>query len=382
LPTYSSIYEKSRDAWYENAERVPLRSSPRVSVYRCPFCAAILSAVAELERHLSAVHTIGRPFLMLGGHEPSRHQVLRVPVKRSDVYLANSTTVDICVDNDRNESLQPSEAARKLSTFRQEDVVIRVANSKANMAVVSGTYQLSFRVASIESLRGVEAAFSHSIADSALSVAAVTAFLQDPRCGQSGADYAESLAAFALAILRKEDTNSTLLSTPFHLYRGNYVKAAHGLRDVPRRFAQLVAKLARFALNDFSVEPVETGYRELDLAYLFFRDPKSRVSPRWPEDARVKHRICPVDHGTARTLDFTVRMSGQERWSSVLLDECRSFVESDALDSADRQKAAAVWALSAWRLGAKQDAVEPLRLIAGIYPFKQWAERYLDTVTR
>ena len=75
-------------------------------------------------------------------------------------------------------------------------------------------------------------------------------------------------------------------------------------------------------------------------------------------------------------------MAGQDRWSPILNEECRKAAASDILDAMDRQKALAIWAVSAWRLDAKESATEPLRQISATYPFSNWAERYLESVTK
>jgi hypothetical protein len=48
----------------------------------------------------------------------------------------------------------------------------------------------------------------------------------------------------------------------------------------------------------------------------------------------------------------------------------------------DTQKGLAIWAAIAWRLGARESAVEPLRQIAATYPFRTWAEPYLESATK
>jgi hypothetical protein len=89
-----------------------------------------------------------------------------------------------------------------------------------------------------------------------------------------------------------------------------------------------------------------------------------------------------VDHGTGRVLDLGVRLSRQERWSPILDEECRQIAEADTLDLMDRQKALALWAVTAWRLEAVNDATEPLARLSATYPFSTWATSCLETLNK
>jgi hypothetical protein len=80
-------------------------------------------------------------------------------------------------------------------------------------------------------------------------------------------------------------------------------------------------------------------------------------------------------------LELASHLVGQPRWSPILDDECRTLARTDVLDTSDNQKALAVWAAVAWRLGAKQSALEPLTQIAEVYPFSRWAREYLEKAT-
>jgi hypothetical protein len=77
-------------------------------------------------------------------------------------------------------------------------------------------------------------------------------------------------------------------------------------------------------------------------------------------------------------LELSKHLTAQPRWSPILDDECRTLAQSDLLDVTDHQKALAIWAASAWRLGSTECALEPLTQIAEIYPFSRWASKYLE----
>jgi hypothetical protein len=186
-----------------------------------------------------------------------------------------------------------------LSSLRRGDVVLTLSNSaETNVPEVSETYRLSFLVADCTTLKGVERAFHEIVTPSALTMTAIDSFLNDTRSTGDGKDYAEALANFALGILRKEDPDSARLTTPARLYRSNYVLAEEGLRELERPLARLITQLMRFALNDFSAEPVDTvtcersrrtnllRWRSTPVATRFFR----RHHPRrtWARNRRSR----------------------------------------------------------------------------------------------
>lgn len=348
-----------------------------------PFCSVVSASTSKLDHHVISEHSVGRPFLLLEGREPPRITVLRTPITSSTVHVANTTNIVVRVDHKPAITIPTPDLARMLSQFRREDVFLTLSNSfKANVAEVSETYRVSFRIAEVAALQSVERAFDQLITPSTLTVNSVRVFLEDSRCSGEGAEYAEALGRYAMGILRKEDPDSAQLTTPSALYREDYVQAEEVLREVRRPLAILVTQLTRFALNDFSADPYPTGYWDLDLAYGLMRNPNSDSLPRPPQDLQKRHALCPLDHSTGQILNLAVHMLDQERWSPLLSEECRIVVHSASLDAVDQQKAAAIWAACAWRLGARQEAMEPLRMIASSYPFNQWAAPFLEELAR
>ncbi len=382
MPTVGWIREDDWEAFLEGTERVPDPRPQRPPFFRCPFCDTILETRRQLQDHVSASHHVARPILLFGNKEPAQTSIVRAVPSAKDLVLANATAAEIKIDGSNHAAIPVKKLAGALLKIRQGQVTLRLTNaSQDNAAPVSTSYEISFRIADGNELKAVELAFSDIIM-SALTRASIDRFLNDPRCRRTGSDYAHGLASFALGVLLKERPASEHLTTPFARYRESYGSALLVLSDFRRPFSRLISEVIRFALNDFSVTRAPTGYWELDLANALLKDPKRRYLPPAPGAASMRRKICPVDHGTGQILDLAVRMSQQKRWSPILDNECRQISKSDVLDAMDRQKALAIWAIAAWRLGAKDNAVEPLRQISATYPFKIWAEPYLEAVTQ
>jgi hypothetical protein len=334
--------------------------------------------MAGLQDHVAERHSVARPILFVNGIEPSP----RCVVHRESVFgFANVTESDFRIDSGDWEPALPTALEFRLPTLRQARITLRLRNATERRAApVQTNYEIDVRIAEVATLRGVEKAFTQHLATTPLSRALLHEFVHDPRCAGAGKDYAEGFANFALGILLKERPPSEALNMPYFRYRDAYRAAQHTLADLDRPLARLVSTVIRFALNDFAPGEPPTHYWELDVARALLNDPACRVLPERPDAGRGRRAICPVDHGSGRVLDLAARLCTETRWSRILSDECRRMATSEVLDEVDRQKAFAVWAVSAWRLGAKDEAVEPLGQISAVYPFSRWAEPYLETI--
>lgn len=377
MPTYGWVYERFSDAFYAN--QPALADAPRPApVYRCPFCTVVRDSAASLDAHVGADHSVSRPFLLIDGQEPAKQSVRRTPILLRDVHLRNCSGLTIRIEDRDPATLAPSGLAQILSGLRREHVELTLTNAaKADVPGASESYRLLFRIADAATVQRVERAFADFITPATLSVNSVQSFLYDDRCTGEGSDYADALGRYAMGIIRKEDPQSAQLTTHSQLYREDYVLAEEGLRQLARPLARLVTKIIRFALNDFSSEPLDTGFLDLDLACALLKNPLDYVSSS-PVGAEQRRNVCPIDHQTGQIITLAMRMCRQERWSDLLSDECRLVATSSSLDAPDQQKAAAIWAACAWRLGAKGDAVEPLSTISATYPFSLWAGPLLE----
>ena len=383
MPTFGWIREDALDAFYEGTARIDAtRVSPQ-PIFRCPFCSELLTNRKLLQDHVSSMHHVERPVILIGGHEPGKRTIIRSNIESQSIEIANTTSVKIGRDGGASHKIQVHKLVELLVGIRQGEVSLVLANnSQNNAAPVITSYEISIKIADLQELKDVETAFSDIIMASTISRDAIGRFLDDSRSKGPGFEYATGLAEYSLGVLLKERPDTESLTTPFSRYREEYGSALQRLADFERPFARLVSDIIRFALNDFSKTSAKTGFWELDLANSLLSNPNNKT-PLPSDDSKATRRpICPVDHGTGQILDLAARMSKQLRWSPILDDDCRNIASSDLLDASDRQKALAIWALAAWRLNARDNAIEPLRQISATYPFSAWAENYLESATQ
>ncbi|MCC1482410.1 hypothetical protein [Roseibaca sp. Y0-43] len=321
------------------------------------------------------------PYFWVSGKQGAVHDVVRSVISMSDVVVANASYAELSIDGGAAKKVSAEELRAILAKVRQAEVRLKLVNaSERHAAPVLSHYSISFRVAGLEALKAVEEAFTEILVSSSISREAISRFLADPRTCDAGKEYASGLADYCLGILLKERPEGERLTTPLSRYRELYGSALQVLKDIQRPLAHLIEKIIRFSMNDFSDDQKRTGYWELDLATQLLLDPSS-IAPQIEFEEKERRAVCPIDHGTGRMLELAANLSAQPRWSPILQDECRVLANSDLLDVSDHQKAFAIWAASAWRLSSRDSALEPLRHIAGIYPFSQWAGKYLEQVS-
>lgn len=380
--TYGWIREDGMDAFFEATDRVPGPSPALAPTFSCPFCKAVVGDRRALQDHVSERHRVERPFLLFGGREPARHKVIRVPLRKAEIVTANATSARVGVDGMPLQAVALNELAEQVSALRQAEVCLVLSNnSQDNASPVNTSYMISMRIAETRELKEVEKAFDEIIMPTPISRASIGRFLADSRSKGAGSEYAAGLADYSLGVLIKERPEAEMLTTPFDRHRELYGSALQRLTDFDRPLARLVGDVIRFAMNDFSRPTTETGFWELDVANGLLKDPRQDVTSPFDEDA-ARRPVCPIDHATSRILNLAGHMSNQTRWSPILDGECREIARSELLDASDRQKALAIWAVAAWRLSAKQSAIEPLRQISATYPFSTWAESYLESATK
>ena len=383
MPTIGWIREDALEAFYENTERLPDFGPPPRRAYPCPFCSAIFDAEQNLQAHIASEHKVERPILLIQGREPGRRITVRTQMAETDIFPQNATSIAGALNGGTSTNLSLETLGPYLASHTDAELSLSFINDgDKNTTPLVSKYDLSFRVATADQLRNVERAFHEIVMNGEMTRASLGLFLEDTRAKGVANEYATGLAEYSLGVLLKERPETEPLTTPFAKYREAYDSSLHLLSDFDRPMAKLISNLIRFARNDFSAWNIQTGYWELDLANSVLHCPESKTIDELGEVPVARTPICPVDHGTGRLLALTKRMIGQDRWGPILDEECRDATSADILDGADRQKALAVWAAAAWRLGAKERAIEPLRQIEAIYPFSEWAKPYLESVRK
>ncbi len=215
-------------------------------------------------------------------------------------------------------------------------------------------------------------------------MAQVASFLEDRRCAGIAREYADALAAYVRGVLIKDQDRTTGVTLRPAEARELYGDSLARLQSFRRLLPHVVCGLIRFAANDFSLSEQPTGVRRLDRILTFLAPLAGREGPDGESISKSATErtiaLCPVDHGVDRVLRLGESMLAQRHWGPLLQKECRDAASASMLESADRQKVLAIWAATALRFGAKQDAIAPLRQLRATFPFGTWAEQQLNEV--
>lgn len=202
-------------------------------------------------------------------------------------------------------------------------------------------------------------------------------------CADGGAAklYAEALSDYVRGVLIKDQDPSTgIHGTPVD-WLDAYKSAVTVLNAVERPLAVLISAIIRFALNDFSQWQNSTEFLALDHSVRILgslatcREPTLELLPVQPDQYRG---VCPVDAGVSRVIELSSRYSKLDRWSRVDEEEVTGLANLRGMASLDSAKVRALWAWTALRLNAREQAQEPLLLIIGHDCFGNWAKNQLE----
>jgi hypothetical protein len=154
MPTVGWIREGDWEAFLEATESVASPGPPLPPSYRCPFCNTVLSSVASLQSHVSGQHFVARPILLVGGKEPTRGDILRVPIAPQCLLTANATNCEITINGGTRRSIPLGELASEIAKLRQADVFVCLSNfSQIRAAPVITSYDVSIRIAEASTLK-------------------------------------------------------------------------------------------------------------------------------------------------------------------------------------------------------------------------------------
>jgi hypothetical protein len=121
--------------------------------------------------------------MLIGGSEPKSITIVRERIRRRDIAVANSTSLDISIDSGPFTAVTHAELSRSIAAIDIGVVRVRLRNASEKAAApVIGAYELDFKVANATALRKVEQAFEKHLNNENPSLGSVDSFLADHRC--------------------------------------------------------------------------------------------------------------------------------------------------------------------------------------------------------
>lgn len=387
MPTAGWILEGARDRFLYGTTTVPDPGPPPAPIFPCPFCHATFPTKAGLLRHSNDQHLGSRPFILLGGAEPSSTEIIRKAFRSADVSLINATEIYLSFDGSSFEKRDTVSVVRTLAEHRNLRIWLRLENHfLANAAPIRTDYDLSFRIYSKEILEQVDKLFVACLGRADPSVHNVDQFLQKSRSIGAN-EYADALGDYVLGVLIKDGDPRAGIRPGDRDYRRRYNSALRTLQEFDRPLAQLVSGLIRFSSNHFGTSQ-ETCFKPLDICNVWLTSlagrlhaPSRPISADFEEDVgRIE--VCPIDNGSAAVVSEAGYLSSCRRWSTDIEARMSGVVGLAMLDPLDRVKLLALWADTAIRLGQPQGALSALRKLVGNDCFGAWAVSKLEEYER
>ena len=215
-------------------------SPPPPVRFVCEHCSAHFAELEQLRRHRFESHPLRQPVLMLRGRAVGSLPVTVLSALRPDDVVVDDATR--CAVNGR--PVPPDALGASLALMSREFVQVELANVGA-----ASHFVLDFRIADDAHLAGVEAAFLRMARDRALSIDAVSRFIQDCRAFDSAMPYCDGLCHYLYGVMAKEKSPDSGLRQG--QYAERFVRASDELAGFDRSLARSVRALVAFHFNQF-----------------------------------------------------------------------------------------------------------------------------------
>lgn len=386
MPTFGWVREDALDGFLAGTMATPDPGLPPEPQFGCPFCYHSFKSPRGLADHLASQHTGSRPLLTVRDTELARQDVIRTPIKASDINVHNATRIEVSELSEL--SFQPIEREdfdRRLCEAKSGRMWVRLKNEFDRDAIpVVQEYDLTFHIYDMDQLVATDRKFVELLGTDHANIELLDRFLLESS-EYAAVEYGQALGDYVLGVLIKDSRPGNDSLAGGRDYRGKLNGALRILQEFDRPLARLICSLIRFSSNDFS-QYYETGFRRLDEASIALRSIARSplnyfVEPsQHPDEAAADKAIpvVPVDDGTDLVLSWTIKLLSAAEPSRLRAGELLADAKNAETDPLDRTKLLALAAVEALRLSDKQSAIEPLRILIGNDCFGAWAEARLQ----
>lgn len=338
---------------------------PTKTVYRCQHCDAQFDEMEALRGHRFEAHPYSRPVFFVRGIElgSSTFRVTR-EAQVADFVIDRSTSATL-----NGKSVRLADVPKALSKVKNDKIKLELANDGAH-----AVFEVAFRIAAVEDLEGVEAAFLKLAKKGQLTIPSVEGFIDDCKPFTTADGYYDGICHYLYGVLAKERSPDSTL--PYEEYRTRFNRAADELLDYERPIARIVRALVAFHFNHFADVVATMPAGRLRAAASRFAALLGGAS--WgavPQSASRKNATEDLltDHETLRIL----------RWTNTPLAE----LGSEAADISalakrdipefDRVKLRMLLAEATAAAGDKATARNAARTLIGSPKTAAWAERVI-----
>jgi len=211
------------------------------TVYACQHCTLQFDEIDQLRRHRFEAHPYTRPLFYVRGVELGSTSIcITSPVKTEDFVYDNCESVKL---NGSTIDLKTMPAL--LCKFSNDKVKITLINE-----AVEASFELEFRIAQGEHLKGVEDAFMMLAKCKILSIKSIESFIENCRAFTTAGYYYDGICHYLYGVLAKEHSPDSNLK--YEEYQDRFNRAASVLADYDRPLARIIRALVAFHFNHFA----------------------------------------------------------------------------------------------------------------------------------
>lgn len=315
--------------------------------YRCALCGQLFDTDAARYSHDKSEHRFDRPVLFIKGDEPRQDQVVRTPLRESDVAWSRCTECRIRAHSGKEktvslEGLQAALACQKNNALTE---VCLTGNHSSS----STSYRLNFCIPSETSLEQVDALFATSFRMAEIQHAAIGAFTESLPDDTASREYGDALGNYVLGLLLKEYNRNTTACIGTDEFKARMQESFEILKVFERHLPRAICRLIRFNLNDLDApNPVEWTTYPVD---------------------------CPVDSQTRFMLAAAGRLAANETLNT---DELELHLGTGRhITEYDRLKLHAISAAAFLRLNQMNNARPHLNAVRSHLVWETWARNHL-----
>lgn len=230
---YAEFHEPSGLDGYVFAPPPPVR-------YVCERCSVSFAELELLRKHRFEQHPVRQPALLVDGQPiGSLPRLVMTPLQPDSVLVEDAST---CLLN--GNPVEVTSLGQRLATMTREFTEVELRNDDIVIRI-----KLDFRVANETDLAGIEMAFLRLARDKALSIAALSRFIEDCRAFPSAMPYCDGICHYLYGVMAKE------LAPDSGLKQEQYVERFHRSTDelagFDRPLARSIRALIAFHFNHF-----------------------------------------------------------------------------------------------------------------------------------
>lgn len=370
MPTLNWLYETVEDRFRERGVENVVRPP---QTHACPLCEATLPELIELSWHLSEMHPLDRPVLLLRGAAAPRHSVIRRSLEPADIELVNTTHVRVHENGQHVRSIVWDDVPRMIAGSRRGVYRLKLENQEPRGSA-GAEYELRVSIADEVELDAADEMFRQHLAVDLPTSVGIRLFKEQSEQLSTAGRYVDGLIEFVWGVLAKDDRTAAHTSPDDVLRR--FKRAVAELAEYDDRpVARAVSTVCRFNLNDVRQITRRTGDPLMDGCIELMR--LTATGGEWntvaaPPPAASRNPLCPIDVDTHRVLSaFEGLFSSGAHEREV--ESFASLAASPELVSLDRVKLYVIIAASLAKAGRTEESIGYLRTLRHDPIFGEWA---------